>query len=118
MRVAFWAVQQVRRDWIWFQWWRVRHGTVQVVHGPGYRVLHHVLDELLHRGVLAAVDIPRDGDDGLDRGLQDKGLWQGLCGHRTGRVRTRREVLHKRWVHREWLLAHEVGWRSTGEYNG
>ena len=29
-----------------------------------------------------------------------------------------REVLHKGWVHREWLLAHEVEWRSTGEYNG
>ena len=30
----------------------------------------------------------------------------------------RREVLHKGWVHREWLLAHKVRWHSTGEYNG
>ena len=49
--------------------------TVQVVHGSGYQVLHHVLDELLHRGILTVVDIPRDGDKGLNRGLQDKGLW-------------------------------------------
>ena len=30
----------------------------------------------------------------------------------------RREVLYKGWVHGEWSPAHEVGWRSTGEYNG
>ena len=30
----------------------------------------------------------------------------------------RREVLYKGWVYRKWSLAHEVGWHSTGEYNG
>ena len=64
------------------------------------------------------MDIPRDGDKGLDRGLQDKGLWQGLCRHGTRRVRARREILYKGWIHREWSLAYEVGWRSTGEYDG
>ena len=62
--------------------------------------------------------MPRNVTEGLDRGLQDKGLWQWLCRHRTGRVHTRREVLYKGWIHREWSLAHEVGWHSTGEYNG
>ena len=64
------------------------------------------------------VDIPRDGDKGLDRGLQDEGLWQWLCRHGTRHVHMGREVFHKGWIHREWSLAHKVRWHSTGEYNG
>ena len=64
------------------------------------------------------MDIPRDGDEGFDRGFQDKRLWQWLRRHGTRCVHTRREILYKGWVHRERSLAHEVGWRSTGEYNG
>ena len=65
-----------------------------------------------------AVDIPRDGNKGLDRGLLDERLWQWLCRHGMRCVCMGREVLHKGWVYREWLLAHEVRWCSTGEYNG
>ena len=77
-----------------------------------------MLDKLLHGQVLMMVDIPRDRDEGLDRGLQDKGLWQGLCRHGAGCIHMRRKVLHRGWVHREWSLAHKVGWHSTGKYNG
>ena len=64
------------------------------------------------------MDVPRDGDEGFNRGFQDKGLWQGLCRHGVRRVHARREILYKGWIHRKWSLAHEVRWRSTGEYNG